>query len=120
MNGQVLVGLDGTTLIDGLTNDIDDTAESLGTNGHSNGSVSVSDWLATHETLSGVKSNGTHIVATQMLGDLKNETVLSAFDLKRIENGRELTVEFDINNGTDNLGNLSIGNAAKASCCTET
>lgn len=119
VNGQELVGVDGTTLIDGLTNDIDDAAESLGTDGHLNGGSRVHDGLATHETLSGVESDGTHVVATQVLGDLKNETVLGTFDLKRIENGREFTLELDVNDGTDDLGNLSSG-GAKASCCTET
>ena len=82
MDWQVCVGLDWTTLIDWLTNDIDDATESAWTDWHLNGVAGVLDGLATHETLSGVKSDGAHVVATQMLGDLEDETVLSSLDLK--------------------------------------
>jgi len=115
---QELLGVNGTTLVDGLTNDVDDAAESLRADGHLNGGLSVDDGLATHETLGGVEGNGAHVVATQVLGDLKDETVLGAFDLKRIENGREFTLELDVNDGTDDLGNLTSG-GAKASLAGE-
>jgi hypothetical protein len=42
-----------------------------------------------------------------MLGNLEDETVLSSFDLKGVQNGGELTVELDIDDGTNNLGNSS-------------
>ena len=111
MDGEVLVGVDWASLVNGLTNDIDDTAESLGADGHLNGVASVLNGLSTHKTLSGVESDGTHVVATQMLGDLEDETVLGALDLKRVEDRRQIALEFDIDDGTDNLGNLSSGSA---------
>ena len=117
MDRKSLAGADGTTLVNGLTNDIDDAAESLGTDGNSNGSASVLNGLSTHETLSGVESDGTHVVATQMLGDLKDETVIGFLNLKSVENGREFAFELHIDDGTDNLGNLSSG-GAKASYIT--
>jgi hypothetical protein len=40
-----------------------------------------------------------------MLGDFEDETVLSAVDLESIQNGRKLTVELDIDDGTNDLGN---------------
>ena len=119
MNWQELVGLNWTTLVNWLTNHIDNSSEGLWADWHENWSASVFHLLATDETFSGVQSNGSDVVATQVLGDLKNETVLGTFDLKRIENGREFTLELDVNDGTDDLGNLSSG-GAKASCCTET
>jgi hypothetical protein len=36
MDRAVLIGVDGTPLVNGLSNDVDDSAESLGTNGHHN------------------------------------------------------------------------------------
>ena len=42
-----------------------------------------------------------------MLGDLEDETVLSAVDLKSVEDGGEVTVELDVDDGTNNLGNSS-------------
>jgi hypothetical protein len=44
-----------------------------------------------------------------MLGNLEDETVLSSVDLKSVENGREIAVELDIDDGTNNLGNSSRG-----------
>ena len=117
VNWEELLGVNGTTLVDGLTNDIDDAAESLRADGHLNGGLSVDDGLATHETLGGVEGDSAHVVATQVLGDLKDETVLGVLYLKSIENGREFTLELDVNDGTDNLGNLSI-HGAEGSCGT--
>jgi hypothetical protein len=50
VNGEELLGLDGTTLIDGLTNNVDDTAKDLLTDGNGDGSTSVNNLLATDET----------------------------------------------------------------------
>mmetsp|Transcript_32120 Transcript_32120/g.39833 ORF Transcript_32120/g.39833 Transcript_32120/m.39833 type:complete len:335 (-) Transcript_32120:156-1160(-) len=108
---QVLLGTDGTALVDGLTNDIDNSAESLGANRHLNGATSVLHGLATDETLRGVEGNRTHVVATQVLGDFEDETVLGALDLKGVENRRKLTLELHIDDGANNLGNLARGSA---------
>ncbi len=108
MDGQNLFVSNGTTLVDGLTNDIDDSTESLGTDGNLNGVASVEDGLTTDETLSGVKSNGTHVVSTQMLGNFENKTVLDALDFEGVENGREFAFELNIDDSTNNLGNFTV------------
>jgi len=74
-----------------------------------NGGASIGNTLATDETVSGVQGNCSHVVTTEMLGDLKNETVLSSLDLKCVENGGKITVELDVDDGTNNLGNSSGG-----------
>lgn len=51
VNGQELVGLDGTTLVDGVTSDVDDTAKSSGADGDGNGGAGVGGLRATDETL---------------------------------------------------------------------
>ena len=111
MDGQEALGVDGATLVDGLADDIDDSAEGAGTDGNLNGIASVDDGLATHETLSGVQSDGAHVVATQVLGDFENETVLGTLDLESIENGWKFTFELDVDDGTNDLGNFSGGGA---------
>ena len=40
-----------------------------------------------------------------MLGNFEDETVLGSVDLKSVKNGRKITVELDIDDGTNNLGN---------------
>lgn len=109
VNGQVLVGVNGAALIDGLTDHVDDSAQSFGADGHLDGSTSVDHSLSSDQTLSGVESDGPHVVSSKMLGDLENESVASALDLKRIENGRKLAGELHVHDGTNDLGNFSVG-----------
>lgn len=111
MDGQELCAANRTPLIDGLTNNVDDSSESFGTNGNLNGVASVCDGLTTNETLSGVESNGAHVVATQMLGDLKDESVGSALDFERIHNGGKFTFELHVDDSTDDLGNFTSSGA---------
>lgn len=56
VNGKLLVGLDGATLVNGVTSDVDDTAQSRGADGNGDGGTSVGGLGATDETLSTWKS----------------------------------------------------------------
>ena len=114
MDGQEALSVDGATLVNGLTNDIDDSAEGAGADGNLNGVTSVDDWLAADETLSGVESDGAHVVATQVLGDLEDEAVLGALNLERVENRRKLTLELHIDDGANDLRNLARSRAELA------
>jgi hypothetical protein len=51
VNGSELGGLDGTTLVNGVTSDVDDTAQGSGTDGDLDGSTSVVGNDTTGETL---------------------------------------------------------------------
>ena len=113
MDRKVFGGVDGATLIDGLTNNVDNAAKSLRTDRHLNGRVGVQNGLATHETLSGVESNGADVIATQVLGDLEHEARVGLLHLKGIENGGKGALELHIDDGTNNLRNLS-GSRGKA------
>ena len=44
-----------------------------------------------------------------MLGDFENEAVGSALDFERIHDRGKFTFELHVDDGTDNLGNLSGG-----------
>ena len=114
MDRSVLGGVDGATLVDGLTDNVDDSAESLGADGHHNGVAGVVDLLATHETFRGVQSDGAHVVATQMLGDLEHKAVLSALNLEGVENRRKGSFELHVHDGTDDLGDLSVSRSGSA------
>lgn len=107
MDGKELVGHDGTLLVNGLTDDIDNSTESRGADGHPNGAASVNDALASDEALSGVEGNGSHVVATEMLGNLENESLTGILDLKGVLNRREVALELNIDDGTNDLGNLA-------------
>lgn len=64
MNGQMMLGLDGTTLIDRLTNDVHDTAETFATDGHGDGGTGVGHLLTAHQTFRAVHGNGADRVFT--------------------------------------------------------
>jgi len=108
VNGSVLIGLDGATFINGLTNNVDNSAKGLGTDGDKNWVASVSDGLTTDETFSGVVFDGTHIVSTEMLGDLEDESVRDTLNFKGVKNWGELSLELNVDDGTNNLRNLSV------------
>lgn len=52
MDGQELVSLDGATLVNGVTSDVDDTAEGGRADGNCDGSTSISGLGTTDKTLS--------------------------------------------------------------------
>ena len=108
MDRSELIGLDGATLINGLTNNINDSSESLGADGHENWGTSVVDGLATDETFSRVESDGSDVVATQVLGDLEDESVCDTINFKSVENWGQSSLELHVDDGTNNLRNLSL------------
>ena len=114
MDGEELVAADWATFVDWLANDIDDSTESLGADWHLNGITSVLHGLATDEAFGGVEGNGTHIVATQMLGDLEDETVLSALNFECVHDRGKFAFELHVDDGTDDLGNFTSSGAEAA------
>jgi hypothetical protein len=94
---------DGTTLVNGLANDVHDTTESSLSDGDHDGCTGVDDLGATNETLGTVHGNGSDRVFTQVRGDFENETTtVEVLDLEGVENGREVVgLELNIDDGTN-------------------
>ena len=117
MDGGELDALDGTTLVNGLANDVHDTAEGGSTDGDTDGGTRVNDLLATDETLGTVHGNGADRVLTEVSSDLEDETTtVEVLDLKSIENGRKvLSLELDIDDGTNDCFDVS-GRSSSFSC----
>ena len=91
----LLVGEDGSLLVDGLADDVDDTAKGLRTDGNLDGGAGVLTDLTTDETVRGLHGNGTDGVLSEMLGDLKDEALgtIGDLDLEGVENLGELLIE---------------------------
>lgn len=70
MDGGELDGLDGTTLVNGVTSDVHDATETAGTDGNLDGGTSVDDLAATDETLGTIHGNAADDVLTQVLLEL--------------------------------------------------
>lgn len=105
---SIFVGFDGTSFVDRFSDDINDSSESFGADWHKNGVASVSDGLSTNEAFGGVEGDRSDVVATQVLGDLQNEPVLSSLYLEGVKNWRKLTLKMHVHDGTNNLRNLSV------------
>lgn len=108
MDGTEFVGGNWTALVDWFTNHINNSAKSLRTNRHQNGGASVEDGLTANQTFGGVEGDGSHVVATQMLSDLKNESVLDTLHFESVENWGQLTLKLHVDDGANNLRNLSM------------
>ena len=77
MDGLPLVGGDGSPLVNGIADHVDDAAEGLGTHGDHDGRAGVVDDLSTDQTLGTVHGDGTHGVLSEMLGNLERENELN-------------------------------------------
>lgn len=104
MDGVALLGLDGATLINGVSNDVHDPAESFRADGDTDGCASVDDFLSTDEAFSGVHGDGAHSGVSEMLGDFQDESVLDSFHFQGVEDGRDFSFELHVNDGSDDLG----------------
>ena len=98
-----LDALDGTPLVNGLADDVHDTAQSTLSDRNPNGSTGVDDLLPTNETFSTVHSNGSDRVLAKVSGNLEDKTTtMEVLDFKSVEDGWQvLGLELYIYNGTD-------------------
>ena len=103
VDGEELVALDGTTLVNRLTNDVHNAAESGLADRDLDGGTGVDDLLPTDETLGTVHGNGADRVLTEMGRDLENEAATrEVLDLEGVQDGREVVrVKLDVDDGTN-------------------
>merc|ERR1739848_913929 len=109
MDGLPLVGRDRAALINGVSNDVDDPAESLGSHGNHDWVPSVVDNVSSDQTLGTVHGDGADGVLSQVLGNLENELRLSVLHLQSIEDLRQAILELDVHHGADDGDLLTLG-----------
>ena len=103
MDWQILSGVNWSLLIDGFSNDVDNSSESLRSYWHHDWVADILNLLASDETFGGVHSNGSHVVASQMLGDLEDKSDWKSLDLKSVLDWWEVSLELHVNDGTNDL-----------------
>lgn len=108
MDGSVFVSQDGTSFVNRFSNNINDSSEGFWADWNENGGAGIRDWLTTNETFSGVEGDGSDVVTTQMLGDFQNEPVWSSLYFESVQNGGKLSFKLHVDDGTNNLRNLSV------------
>merc|ERR1719410_148788 len=109
VDGLSLVGVNGAPLVNGISDNIDDSAESLGSDGDHDGAASVIDNVSSDETLSTVHGNGPDGVLSQVLGDLQDELGGPVLDLEGVKDLWKSIIKLNVDNGTNNGDNLSLG-----------
>jgi len=109
VNWCALLGVDWATLIDWVAGNVHDATKSLWTDWNHDWVAGIDGLVATDETLSSVHSNTADNVLTQVLGDLKDELLAAILGLEGVENSWELLgIELNIDDGTNDLMNLSV------------
>ena len=114
MDGQVVLSSNWTLLVDGLSNNVHDSAEAGGTDWNGDGAASVGDLLSSNETFGRIQSDSSHIVASQMLGDFQNQFILDSLHFEGVENFWQIAFELNINHSTNDLRNLPNGQCGVA------
>ena len=118
--------LNGTPLVDWLTNDVHDTAQSTLSNRNPDGSTSVYDLLSTNETFGAVHSNGSNRVLAEVSSDLEDETTtVEVLNFKSVEDRWQvLGLELNIHDGTDDRLDMTNSSGSlrgiRARCKTRT
>ena len=107
MDWQILSGVNWSFFIDWLTNDVHNSTEGGWSHWHHDWVSSVGDLLASDETFGIVQSNGSHVVSTQVLGDLEHKSVVHTLHLESVQDWGEVSLELHVNDGTDNLGDFT-------------
>lgn len=107
VDGVELLASNGASFVNRLTNDIDNSSEGLGSDGHHDWVAGVLDVLSSDETVSGVQGNSSDSGITEMLSNFEDESVLGSLDFKGIKNRRKAVFELDIDDGTDDLGDFA-------------
>lgn len=107
MDGSVHGCVDGSTFVNRFADNVDDSSQSAGSHRHHDGTVSVLDSLSSDKSLSGVQSDGSDVVSSQVLSHLEHESVLRSLYLESVQNGRQVAFELHVHYCTNNLRNLS-------------
>ena len=103
MDGVSLFSGNGSSFVDGISNDVHDSAESFGSDGDTDGCSGINYFLASDQPFGGIHGNGSDSRITQMLGNFEDESASDSFDFKGIEDGRDVSFELHVHDGTDDL-----------------
>jgi hypothetical protein len=102
-----LLGGDRPGLIDRITDDVDDAAQRSIADRHRDRLAGVGNLLAAHEPLAGIHGDGAHGRFAEMLRDLEHQAVALVLGLERVENRRQMPFELHVDDGADDLGDVS-------------
>ena len=97
----------GPGFVDRLADHVHDPPERAVADRHGDRKSGVGDLLPAHQTLGGVHRDGAHRRFAELLGDLEHQAIALVGGLERVEDRRQVPVEFDVDHGADDLGDVS-------------
>ncbi len=97
----------GAGLVHGLTHHVDDASERAVTHRHRDRQPGIDDLLAAHQALACIHGHGAHRRFAEMLCHLQHQAVALVLGLQRVENRRQRPLELHVDDGTDDLGDVS-------------
>jgi peptide chain release factor 1 len=105
VDGQGLLGVDRTLLVDGLAEDVEDATEGRLADRHADRAAGVAHGGAAGEAVGRGHRDGPDPVVAEVLLDLADERLLAvAHDLDGVEDGRQVAGrEFDVDDGSGDL-----------------
>ena len=118
MNRIIFFGINRSSFVDRLSNNIDDSSKSFWAHWNHDGISGVPDWLPSDQSVGLIQSDCAHTWISQMLGHFQNQSVVHSFHLKLflfiliyfnlfylqgVQDGRQTVFELDVHHGTDHL-----------------
>ena len=94
-------------LVDRLADHVDDAAERAGADRHADRLAGIGHFLAAHQAFAGIHGDGAHGRLAEMLGDFEHQAVALVLGLQRVENRRQVILEMHVDDGADDLGDVS-------------
>ena len=94
-------------LVDRLADHVHDAPERAVADRHGDRNPGVGDLLSAHQALGGVHRDRAHRRFAELLGDLQHQAIALVGGLERVQDRRQMLVEFDVDHGADDLGDVS-------------
>ena len=114
VDGAHAFGLDRAGFVDRLADDVHDAAERAGAHRNRDRLAGVGHFLTAHQTFGHVHRDRAHGRFTEMLRNFQHEADAAVFGFQRIENGRQVAFELNVDDGAHDLGDAT----DLVSCCS--
>lgn len=103
MDGIFCFGVNWTSLIDRISDDIHNSSERFWSYRNTDRCSSIINLLTSDQSFGGIHSNGSNSGVAQMLRNLKNKTMINSLNFECIKNRWDFSFELDIDDSPNNL-----------------
>ena len=107
MDRPLRLPLDRAGFIHRIADHVDDASQQAGADRHGNRPAGVAHLLAADQSFTGVHGHGAHRIFAKLLGDFEDQAVALVGGLERVQNRRQILVEVHVDDGADDLGDMS-------------